>query len=186
MVSDTGSAVADPEADVQVIRGGKYLTFMLGDEEYGVEILKVKEIIGLMDITTVPRTPHFVRGVVNLRGRIIPVLDLRKKFGMGAVEDTEFTCIVVVDARIRDASLLMGVLVDTVSEVVDIASDDIEDAPDFGAALDTGFILGMAKHKGHVKILLNIEAVLAEPGVVEIAALADQGLAPAAGDEEKE
>ena len=175
------------EARADTDRGGKYLTFRLGDEEYGVEILKVKEIIGLLPITPVPRTPEFIRGVLNLRGKIIPVLDLRQKFGMGRAEDTEFTCIVVVDTAVRGNSALMGVLVDTVSEVVDVPEADIEDAPRFGDAIDTTFILGMAKHKSSVKILLDIEAVLAEQGVVEIAAMTEQDLARlTAGDMREE
>lgn len=179
---DAGSVMEQERA----VRAGKFLTFKLDAEEYGVEILRVKEIIGLMDVTAVPRTPDFIRGVVNLRGRIIPVLDLRQKFGMGRVEDTEFTCIIVVDVPLRGNSAQMGVLVDTVSEVIDIAEQDIEDAPDFGASLDTGFILGMAKHKSSVKILLNIQAVLAEPGVVEVATMAEPELARAASKDKEE
>lgn len=165
----------------------KYLTFRLGSEEYGVEILKVKEIIGLLPITGVPRTPAFIRGVVNLRGKIIPVLDLRAKFDLGAVEDTELTCIVVVDADPvgTGASVLMGLIVDAVSEVVDIPEDEIEDASCFGTALDTTFIVGLAKHRSTVKILLNIEAVLAEPGVLEMAATAQELVREGAGPGEE-
>jgi purine-binding chemotaxis protein CheW len=165
----------------------KYLTFKLGPEEYGVDILKVKEIIGMLPITMVPRTPEAVRGVVNLRGKIIPVLDLGTKFGMGKVEDTEVTCIVVVDADPRHTGtpVLMGLIVDSVSEVVDIPADEVEDASCFGMALDTTFIVGLAKHRSTVKILLNIEAVLAEPGVLELAATAQElALAGASDDEE--
>lgn len=169
MASKAAVAVARRDAEDGEARAGKYLTFRLGDEEYGVEILKVKEIIGMMPITSVPRTPEFIRGVLNLRGKVIPVLDLRRKFGMGGAEDTEFTCIVVVDAALRGTSALMGIVVDTVSEVVDISTEEVVDAPCFGASVDTTFILGMAKHRDSVKILLNIEAVLSEPGVVEIA-----------------
>lgn len=186
MASRAG-ATALSDVAVDVDRGGKYLTFRLGDEEYGVEILKVKEIIGLLPITAVPRTPEFIRGVLNLRGKIIPVLDLRQKFGMGQAPDTELTCVVVVDARLNGISALMGVLVDTVSEVVDISADEIEDAPCFGEALDTAFILGMAKHRSSVKILLNIDAVLSEGGIVEMAAMTEQDLARiSAGDAEEE
>ncbi len=182
------AAVAVPSSVLsdEVERGGKYLTFRLGAEEYGVEILKVREIIGLLAITAVPRTPDFVRGVVNLRGKIIPVLDLRMKFGMGQVDDTEFTCIVVVDAEVNGRAAHIGVIVDTVSEVVQIADAEIEETPYFGEALDTGFILGMAKHRSGVKILLNIEAVLAESGVVEVATMAAQELARVSESEEKE
>lgn len=184
-MDSAGTAVVSYEAE-HGARGGKFLTFLLGDEEYGIETLKVKEIIGLMPITSVPRTPKFIRGVVNLRGRIIPVLDLRRKFGMSSVEDTEFTCIIVVDVPLHGSTALIGVLVDTVSEVIDIVDADIENAPDFGEALDTDFILGMAKHKSAVKILLNIDAVLAEPGTVEVAAMSETELARAAGTNKEE
>ncbi len=138
----------------------KYLTFNLGNEQYGLEILKVREIIGLMDITKVPRTPEFVRGVINLRGKVIPVIHLRNKFGMDTIEDTEQTCIIVVDILFESNSLQMGIIVDSVSEVLDIEKSDIEETPTFGAAVQTNFIKGIAKTKGGVKILLNIEDVL--------------------------
>ena len=138
----------------------KYLTFNLSDEQYGVEILKVREIIGLMEITKVPRTPDFVRGVINLRGKVIPVIDLRTKFGMDNVQDTDQTCIVVVDIEQAANAIQMGVIVDSVSEVLDIELDSIEDTPSFGTVVSTDFIKGIAKTKGGVKILLNIEKVL--------------------------
>ncbi len=147
-------------AQTSAVLDGKYLTFRLDQEEYGLEILKVREIIGLMDITAVPRTPDFVRGVINLRGKVIPVVDLRTKFGMPTVDATEQTCIIVVDISTPDNDLEMGILVDSVSEVLDISSDEIEDTPSFGASFDSDFILGMAKAKDSVKILLNIEKVL--------------------------
>lgn len=143
-----------------VIKSEKYLTFNLAGEQYGLEILKVKEIIGLMDITRVPRIPDFVRGVINLRGKVIPVIDLRKKFSMESTEDTEQTCIIVVDIFQEGTSLQMGIIVDSVSEVLDIQEDTIEETPTFGTAVSTNFIKGIAKTKGGVKILLNIEEVL--------------------------
>ena len=149
-------------------KGGKYLTFRLGGEEYGLEILKVREIIGLMDITVVPRTPTYVRGVINLRGKIIPVLDLRVKFGMPSIETTEETCIIVVEVHKDDEAVEMGILVDKVSEVLDIISEDIEDAPSFGGGFDADFIMGMAKAKDSVKILLNIDAVLRGEDIVQL------------------
>jgi purine-binding chemotaxis protein CheW len=139
---------------------GKYLTFRLGQEEYGVEILKVREIIGLMDITQVPRTPHYIRGVINLRGKVIPVLDLRSKFEMENREDTEETCIIVVDAATRKGTIAMGTLVDAVSEVLDIQQEEIENTPAFGASVDAEYILGIGKIKDTVKILLDIDKVL--------------------------
>lgn len=139
---------------------GKYLTFQLGGEEFGVEILKVREIIGLMDITVVPRTPQSIRGVINLRGKIIPVVDLRVKFTMPTIEDTELSCIIVVDTQTDDRSSQMGILVDTVSEVLDIPMDHIEATPAFGSGVNTKFIRGMARIDNSVKILLSIEEVL--------------------------
>lgn len=141
-----------------VAREGKYLTFALGHEEYGLEILQVREIIGLMDITSVPRVPEYVKGVINLRGKIIPVIDLRLKFGMEKVEYTNETCIIVLNV----ADMMMGVIVDKVSEVLDITQDRIEPTPKFGTSLHTDFITGIGKVGDKVKILLNIERVLTE------------------------
>lgn len=142
--------------DEQSARAGKYLTFVIADEEYGLEILKVREIIGIMDITAVPRTPDYVKGVVNLRGKVIPVIDLRLKFGMEEAERTEETCIIVVSVN----DLEIGIVVDRVSEVQDISGHHIEDAPEFGAQVDTEFILGMGKVGDSVTILLDITSVL--------------------------
>ncbi len=141
-------------------REGKYLTFRLADEEYGVSILKIKEIIGVMPITTVPQTPEFVKGVINLRGKVIPVITLRKKFGMEEAEYTDKTCIVVVEIIINSEKEQIGIVVDTVSEVLNIKEEDVEDTPTFGTKLDTEYILGMAKMEGGVKILLDIDQVL--------------------------
>jgi purine-binding chemotaxis protein CheW len=143
-----------------VEREGKYLTFSLAGEEYGIGILKVKEIIGMMSITTVPRTPPFVKGVINLRGKVIPVVDLRLKFGMEEMGYTERTCIIVVEIGGQSGSVLIGIVVDSVSEVLNIKGNDIEETPTFGAKLDTDYILGMAKMNGGVKILLDIDKVL--------------------------
>ncbi|MBK6766657.1 MAG: chemotaxis protein CheW [bacterium] len=140
-------------------RAGKYLTFELANEAYGIEILKVREIIGMMEITQVPRMPAHVRGVINLRGKVIPVIDLRLKFDMTSTEQTPETCIIVVDVT----GHLMGLQVDKVSEVLDITSAEIEDAPIISASVDNSFILGMGKAKGRVNILLNIDEVLS-PG----------------------
>lgn len=136
--------------------GGKFLTFQLKDEEYGLEILKVREIMGIMDITTVPQTPPYVKGVINLRGQVIPVIDLRLKFGMEEGQYDKRTCIVVVNVD----GLQMGIVVDTVSEVMDIESEAIEATPSFGTKLNTDYILGMGKVQGAVKILLDIGEVL--------------------------
>jgi purine-binding chemotaxis protein CheW len=140
---------------------GKYLTFALGSEEYGLEILKVREIIGYMDITAVPQTPMYVKGVINLRGQVIPVVDLRAKFGMEVTEVTEETCIIVVETGQGNRKFSTGVVVDRVQEVLDVAGQDIEEAPQFGTTVNTDFILGMGKIGDSVKILLDIDRVLA-------------------------
>ena len=142
-------------------RAGKYLTFKLGGEEYGLEILRVTTIIGLLEITAVPDTPHYVRGVINLRGKVIPVVDMRAKFGLEPTEDTNETCIIVVDVQEGENAVQMGTLVDSVSEVLDIVGDDIEPPPAFGDGQDREDILGMAKVNDDVKILLDIDSVLA-------------------------
>jgi purine-binding chemotaxis protein CheW len=141
-------------------RAGKYLTFVIGKEEFGVGVLKVREIMGIQDITAVPQTPAYLRGVINLRGKVIPVIDLRLKFGLPSVEYTQRTCIIVVQVKSGAAVLLMGIVVDEVSEVITMAPGDIEDTPDFGANVATNYILGMAKIKDKVKILLDINEVL--------------------------
>ncbi|MEN6346373.1 MAG: chemotaxis protein CheW [Armatimonadia bacterium] len=147
------------------------MTFFLGREEYGLQILKVQEIIGLMDITPVPRTQHFIRGVINLRGKVIPIIDLRLKFGMDSSEPTDLTCIIVVEAEGRR----IGIVVDQVSEVADIAAEEIEDPPSFGAAVNTDYILGIGKSEGHVKLLLDIDQALTMSEMAEVEA-ASEGL----------
>jgi purine-binding chemotaxis protein CheW len=145
-------------------KGGKFLTFFLANEEYGLEILKVVEIIGMMDVTPVPRTPVFIKGVINLRGKVIPVMDLRIKFGMEAVEQTDETVIIVVNAH----NMEMGIVVDKVSEVLDIASESVEDSPAFGTEVNTEYILGIGKSDGNVKLLLDIDKILTTQDIVEI------------------
>ncbi|MBC8318399.1 MAG: purine-binding chemotaxis protein CheW [Desulfobulbaceae bacterium] len=146
---------------------GKYLTFALGKEEYGIGILKVKEIIGMMEITAVPQTPAFVKGVINLRGSVIPVLELRTKFGMPIKEYDDRTCIIVSEVQGGSGQIQVGMIVDSVSEVLNVRQEDIEPPPVFGgASVDTSNILGMAKMKGEVKILLDVEHVVSE-GMLE-------------------
>lgn len=140
---------------------GKYLTFSLAKEEYGLEILKVREIIGFMDITAVPQTPSYVKGVINLRGQVIPVIDLRAKFGMEAAKVTEETCIIVVEIGQKGRTFSTGIVVDTVCEVLDVDGQNIEASPDFGSSVKTDFILGIGKVGDSVKILLDIDKVLA-------------------------
>jgi purine-binding chemotaxis protein CheW len=146
----------------------KFLTFKLADESYGVEILKVREIIGLLNITAVPQMPVYMQGVINLRGKVIPVVDLRLKFGLDEAEHTEETCIIVVDVG-RE----VGIVVDTVSEVLDIAGKNIEPPPSMGGSVDTSFILGMGKVGDAVKILLDIDRVLSTDELIDIASAAD-------------
>jgi len=141
-------------------REGKYLTFSMAGEEYGIGILKVKEIIGMMTVTMVPQTPSYVKGVINLRGKIIPVVSLRCKFGLEEIDYTDRTCIIVVEVRTGAGSVLMGIVVDEVSEVLNIRNAEIEDTPAFGTSLKTDFILGMAKTGNRVKILLDIDKVI--------------------------
>lgn len=140
---------------------GKYLTFCLEKEEYGVSILKVREIIGMMPIRTIPGTPDFVKGVINLRGKVIPVIDLRLKFGMEEAGHTEKTSIIVADVETSAKVILhIGIVVDFVSEVVNIKIDEIEAAPSFGCDFNAGHILGLAKLGKGVKILLDIDKIL--------------------------
>lgn len=142
-------------------RCGKYLTFVLGQESYGVEVLKIREIIRMADITAIPQMPSYVKGVINLRGKIIPVVDLRVKFGLMKADTTDSTCIVVVQVQAAGGTeTLMGLVVDAVEEVLNIALADIEETPDFGTQIDTEYILGMAKIKGTVKTLLDIDRVV--------------------------
>lgn len=141
-------------------RAGKYLSFQLGREEYAIQVLRVREIMGLQDITVVPQTPDYVKGVINLRGKVIPVIDLRLKFGLPAAEYTQRTCVIVVQIPAAQGSTLMGVVVDAVSEVLNLAESEIENTPDMGPGISMPYILGMAKVKDKVKILLAIEDVL--------------------------
>lgn len=136
----------------------KFLTFQLGSESYGMEILKVREIVGVIAITPVPRTPDYVLGVVNLRGKVIPVVNIRSKFGMEDVEYTEETCIIIVALE----EIEMGIVVDNVSEVLSISDEQMEEAPTFGTEVETEFILGMGKLKDKVILVLDIGKVLTE------------------------
>jgi purine-binding chemotaxis protein CheW len=150
----------DQAVNAMADREGKYLTFTLDREEYGIGILKIKEIIGMMPVTAVPQTPEYVKGVINLRGKVIPVVDLRLRFGMDSMEYNERTCIIVVEIKGQSGNVLIGTVVDSVSEVLNIKGKDIEDTPTFGSKLNTDYILGMAKMEGGVKILLDIDRVL--------------------------
>lgn len=158
------TATTETELASARTRTGKHLTFMLGKEYYGIPVLTVREIIRMVDITSVPRMPEYIRGVINLRGKIIPVLDLRLRFDLPKAETTERTCIIVVQAKLGGTLTQTGLIVDAVEEVANIAAADVEDAPDFGAAIDTRYIVGMAKIKGEVKTLLDIDQVIGADG----------------------
>lgn len=173
----SSTATANDATRNAASRAGKYLTFALGKEEYGLEILKVREIIGYMEITAVPRTPTYVKGVINLRGQVIAVMDLRAKFGMEATDRTEETCIIVVEIRQAGRKLSTGIIVDHVSEVLDIAAESIEDAPSFGTSVDTDFILGMGKIGESVKILLDIDRVLGTDGLAALGQAGQEAIA---------
>ncbi|MBK7771710.1 MAG: purine-binding chemotaxis protein CheW [bacterium] len=153
--------MATESTAARIAQAGKFLSFILGEEEYGLEILKVQEINGMMGITRVPRTPDYVRGVINLRGRVIPIVSLRKKFKMPAVVDTEKTCIIVVQVRYVDREITMGIIVDEVSEVLNIGDGQIEPPPSFGGGMEEAdFITGMGKLENKVVILLDIDRVM--------------------------
>lgn len=170
-VVTTTTAERSDESKIGEKLAGKYLTFKLGDEEYGLEILKVQTIIQMQEVTKVPKTPKFVRGVINLRGKVIPVIDLRAKFGLETREDTDKTCIVVVQV-VRDGqdAATMGIIIDEVNEVPQISAGDIEETPSFGASVNTSFILGMAKIGDSVKILLDIDKVLSTSDIAAMKA----------------
>lgn len=163
-MEELSQAVADRE--------GKYLTFTLVDEEYGIGILKVKEIIGMLPVTAVPKTPEYVKGVINLRGKVIPVVDLRLKFSIEARQYTDRTCIIVVEVQGHSEQVLIGIVVDAVSEVLNIKAEDIETLPTFGTRVNTDYILGMAKMDGRVKILLDIDCVLSTNEMTQLNAVA--------------
>ena len=151
-------------------RAGKHLTFHLGNEEFAIQVLRVREIMGVQEITSVPQTPAYVKGVINLRGKVIPVVDLRLKFGLPEADYTQRTCIIVVQMESGASKLLIGVVVDAVSEVITLQGGEIEDTPDFGGVA-LPYLLGMAKIKGKVKILLDIDRVLAASDVQALGSL---------------
>ena len=151
-------AAVETAVDSNLAQAGKYLTFALGKEEYGVEILMVMEIIGIMEITAVPQVPEYVKGVINLRGKVIPVISLRRKFGMEEKDYTDETCIIVI----KLGEILIGIVIDKVQEVLDIEQKNIEPPPSSGITKNTNFILGIGKVGDTVKILLNIDKILLE------------------------
>jgi purine-binding chemotaxis protein CheW len=150
------------------LRAGKYLVFHLDEEEFGIQVQKVREIMGVQDITQVPQTPAHVKGVINLRGKVIPVVDLRLKFDMPAREYTHRTCIIVVQISGPRGTMLMGIVVDGVAEVLNIAGPDVEDTPSFGKEVEIPYVMGLAKLKGKVKILLDIDEVMTARELVHL------------------
>jgi purine-binding chemotaxis protein CheW len=177
MTATPAACLTQQKADT---RSGKYLTFCLGNEEFAIQVLRVREIMGVLEINAVPQTPDYVKGVVNLRGKVIPVVDLRLKFGLAEMEYTQRTCIIVVQIEAVQIEtvqieagqferapvqggrghLQIGIIVDAVSEVLTLQASDIENTPDFGSGVAIPYLLGMAKIKGQVKILLDINRVL--------------------------
>lgn len=164
VMADTDHIKTNVQPGVEALcsAGGKFLTFRLDAEEYGIEIFKVREIIGLVSITSIPKIPYFFRGIFRLRGQVIPVVDLRLKFEMESAEDTDETCIIVVEISSKSGIVLVGILVDAVSEVLDIGGSSIEPVPIINGGFDSRFILGIGKVNNTVKILLNIDQVLAD------------------------
>lgn len=157
----------------------KYLSFHVGPEEFAVAVLSVREIIGMQDVTAVPHTPPYLKGIINLRGKVIPVVDLRLKFGMPSAEYTQRTCIVVVDIAGEDSRMLMGVVVDSVSEVLNVSPSDIESTPDFGEGVTIPYLRGIAKSKGKVKILLDIDKVLSTTEISGLGSMLEGGVSRA-------
>lgn len=147
---------------------GKHLVFLLGGASYGIPILTVLDINGLMEITPIPKTPEFIKGVINLRGKVIPVMDLRLKFGMPEKEYDKQTCIIIVNVSVKGKDKQIGVLVDTVSEVFDIPLTEIEAPPEYGTHAEEGFINGIGKVKGKLVVLLNIEKVLHTDEIIKL------------------
>lgn len=168
---DSGAAELHGGGGIAEQRAGKYLAFRLGKEDFAIQVLKVREIVGIQDITSVPQMPAYVKGVINLRGKVIPVVDLRLKFGLQEREYTQRTCIIVVQVQSGSQAIQSGVIVDEVSEVLNLTPGEIEDTPDFGEDVGTPYLLGMAKAKDSVKMLLDIDQVLANSETMSLAGL---------------
>lgn len=162
------------ETQIGVRLAGKYLTFMLGTEEYGVHIRKVQEIIRMQSITAVPKTPEYIRGVINLRGMIVPVIDLRTKFSMPQEKDTDKTCIVVVQVQNRTVMTTTGIVIDDVKEVLNITADCIEAVPSFGTDVAATFLKGVARVDGKIKMLLDIEIIVSVEEIDTLSSMSEQ------------
>ncbi len=155
-------------------RAGKYLTFQIEQEEFGILVMRIREIMGMQQITAVPHTPAHVKGVINLRGRVIPVIDMRIKLGLDPRDYDQRTCIIVASVNCGDAPVLMGIVVDGVSEVVTLLEDQIEDAPKFGGGVQVRYLLGMAKTSGKVKLLLDIDEALSAEDLSHLRQIIEQ------------
>ena len=171
MEATLGREATATESRAASALGGKYLTFSLGNEEYGLPVMKVREIIKVMDITQVPQVAEHVLGVINLRGKVIPVIDLRRKFGFPAQAYTERTCIIVAEVGLAAGKVLMGVVVDAVSDVLNVSGSEIDETPHFGGHHTIDYLLGLAKVRGTVKILLDLDRVLLTDGVLQMQAV---------------
>jgi len=143
----------------EITKSTQYLTYKLGDEVFALDIAKVREVLDFTNITKVPRTPEFMRGVINLRGSVVPVVDLRLKFGMAKTEKTVNTCIIITEVTVDGETTVLGALADSVQEVLDLASDHIEPAPRIGTKLKTEFIKGMGKQNDRFVIILDIDRI---------------------------
>jgi purine-binding chemotaxis protein CheW len=171
-IAETKPVERVTQSTAKSAKSGKYITFTLANEDYGLYILSVKEIIGMMKVTKVPKTPDFVRGVINLRGKIHPVIDLRKRFNLEMKDDDERTPIIIVEVRQANTVQYIGIVVDSVSEVINVEKGDIEKAPAFGQSMDTSFILGLAKINNRVVTLLDIDQILSNEHLVVVSELA--------------
>jgi purine-binding chemotaxis protein CheW len=146
----------------------QYLTFKLSEEMFGVDVVQVREILDFIKITKVPQTPDFMCGVINLRGNVVPVIDMRLKFGMEKTETTVDTCIVVMEVNFDEETTVLGALVDSVQEVVELGPDEIEPAPRIGTKLKTDFIKGMGKRDGKFIILLDIDKIFSTEELIVV------------------
>jgi purine-binding chemotaxis protein CheW len=146
-------------SDTTISEPVQYLTFKLGDEVFALDVAKVREILELANITKVPQTPDFMRGVINLRGSVVPVIDMRLKFGMSSTEQTVNTCIIVAEVQLDDEIIVLGALADSVQEVIEMEPEQIEAAPHIGTHLSTDFIKGMGKHDGRFIMILDVDRV---------------------------
>jgi len=165
--------------------GLKYLSFILNNEEYCIEILRVKEIMGITEITEIPQTPKFIKGVINLRGKIIPILDLRSKFEMQTTNYTDRTCIVVVEFNYEEVQSLMGLVVDAVKEVLSIPEEKISQVPYINSKIQSDFIKGIAEIDGNINIILDIIKILKEDDFVLLKNIDKGQIKPTNEDKEK-